>query len=47
MQIAGMYDPNIVIGVDIDPLMITAAINQMHKVINDEECASILKEQIR
>lgn len=26
--------------------MITAAIGQMHRVINDEECAKIVKEQI-
>lgn len=41
-----MYDPKIMIGVDIDPKMTKAAINYMHKVINDEECAKIVKSKI-
>lgn len=46
IQIAALYDPTVVIGVDVDPVMITAAIGQMHRVINDQECARIVKEQI-
>ena len=45
-QIAALYDPKVVIGVDVDPVMITAAIGQMHKVINDEECAKVVKDQL-
>lgn len=36
----------IVIGVDIDPQLISSAIHQMHKVINDEECANVIKSQM-
>ena len=46
MQIAALYDPRIVIGVDIDPMIITAAINNMHKAINDEACARLMKDQL-
>ena len=46
IQIAAMYSPKIVIGVDIDPAMVKAAINYMHKVINDEECAKLVKTKI-
>lgn len=46
LQIAAMHDPKVVIAVDIDPSIISAAINHMHKVINDEECASVIKEQL-
>lgn len=46
LQVAAMYSPKIIIGVDIDPVMIKAAINNMHKVINDEECAKLVKSKI-
>lgn len=45
-QIAALYDPTVVIGVDVDPVLITAAIGQMHRIINDEECAKLVKDQI-
>ena len=45
-HIAALYDPKVVIGVDVDPVLITAAIGQMHRVINDEECAKLVKNQI-
>ena len=46
LQVAAMYSPKISIGVDIDPAMVKAAINYMHKVINDEECANLVKSKI-
>jgi 7SK snRNA methylphosphate capping enzyme len=46
LQIAALYEPKIVIGVDIDPTLISAAIHNMHKVINDEESAALVKQQI-
>jgi predicted RNA methylase len=46
MQIAALFEPSIVIGVDIDPTLIKAATNNMHKVINDDECAKLVKQKM-
>ena len=46
LSIAALCEPKIVVGVDVDPLMISTSIKYMHRVINDEESAALLKEHM-
>ncbi len=41
------YEPKLVIGVDIDHQMIKTSIDNMQKVINDQESMAVLLEQAR
>ena len=41
------YEPKLVIGVDIDHQMIKSSIDNMQKVINDQESMAVLLEQAR
>jgi tRNA1(Val) A37 N6-methylase TrmN6 len=42
LLIAVRYQPKLIIGIDIDHRMIKSAIDNMQKVINDEEQMSVL-----
>ena len=44
LQIAAHYNPTQVLGIDIDPKMIKAAIANMQKLVNSEECKRQIAE---
>ena len=44
MQIGAHYEPNSVLGVDIDAQMIKAAIGNLHRLVNAEEVKKELQE---
>lgn len=44
LQIASHYDPAKVLGIDIDPQLIKAAIANLHKKVNQEECKKQISE---
>jgi len=44
LQIGAFYQPENVLGVDIDQAMVKAAIGNLHRMVNQEEFKGIVKK---
>ena len=47
MQIGALYEPKLVIGCDIDSSLVNTAIENMHRVINDQGTSMFLKKHLQ
>ena len=46
LQIGALYDPKLIIGVDIDPALTNKAIDNMHRIVNDEGASTFLRQHM-
>jgi tRNA1(Val) A37 N6-methylase TrmN6 len=47
LQIGALYDPKLIIGIDIDNKLVRQATDNIHKIVNDESTSTFLKTHLQ